>query len=135
MIWVDVAEGEIDRDLSTLTICDPNLSVLRISNVATTARGHCFSVEFGHLPPCPKIAVAALRQAGVVRPGGTVEIVHQVTGRAQIVPTPASRRHFEDAQTCLAEFKGVLLGGLRRFLFDGLNDQITDAMFFGATRC
>ena len=135
MIWVDVADGDIDRDLSTLTICDPDLPVLRISNVGITARRRCFSVEFGHLPPCPKIAVAALRQAGVVRTGATVEIVHQVTGRAQIVPTPASRRHFEDAQTCLAAFKGMLLGGLRRFLFDGLNDQITDAMFFGATRC
>ena len=135
MVWVDVAEGEVDRDLSTLTICDPTLPVLRISNVGTTAGRHCFSIEFGQLPSCLDTAVAALRQAGVLRASGSVELIHQVTGRAQVVPTLANKRRFEEAQTCLAAFKGVRLGGLRRFLFDSLNDQIMDAMFFGATRC
>ncbi len=135
IIWFDVAEGALDRDVSTLTICDPDVPVLRISNVGAAAGKQCVSVEFGHLPPCPKIAVAALQQAGVLRAGGTVELVHQVTGLAQTVPTPACRQDFEEAQACLAGFEGILLGGLRRFLFDGLNDQIVDAMFFGATRC
>ena len=135
MVWVDVAEGEVDRDLSTLTICDPTLPVLRISNVGTTAGRHCFSVEFGQLPPRLDTAVAVLRQAGVLRASGSVELIHQVTGRAQVAPTLANKRRFEEAQTCLAAFKGVRLGGLRRFLFDSLNDQIMDAMFFGATRC
>ena len=135
MVWIDVAEGELDRALSTLTVCDPKLPVLRISSAGTTGGRHCFAVEFGHLPHCPEIAVAALRQVGVVRAGGMAKPVHQATGRAQIAPTPANRRHFEDARTCLAAFRGVLLGGLRRFMFDSLNDQITDALFFGATRC
>ena len=135
IVWIDVAEDALDRELSTLTICDPELPVLRISKVGAVDGKHCFAVEFGHLPPCPDVAAAALRQAGVVRSSAVIEPVHQVTGRVQIAPTPANRRQFEDAQTCLSGFQGVLLGGLRRFLFDGLNDQIADALFFGATRC
>ncbi len=135
IVWVDVAEHGLDRPLSTLTVCDPEVPALRISDVGATDGEHCLAVEFGHRPPCPDIAVAALRQAGVVRSGAAVELVHQVTGKAQIAPTPENRRKFEDARTCLSGFQGVLLGGLRRFLFDGLNDQITEALFFGATRC
>ena len=135
LIWLDVAEGQLDRDFSTLTVCDPTLPVLRISNVGTTAGRHCLAVEFGHLPPCEKLAAAALRQAGLLRASGMVKLVHQATGPAQTVPTGASQRHFEAAQNSLAAFRGVLLGGVRRFMFDGLNDQITDALFFGATRC
>ncbi len=135
MVWIDVAEGQLDRDASTLTVCDPDLPVLRMSNVGAHDGRHCFAVESGHRPPCFTTAVAALQRAGVIRAGAAVSLVHQVTGPAQTAPTLANARRFERAQASLAAFPGVLLGGLRRFLFDGLNDQITDAMYFGATRC
>jgi hypothetical protein len=68
--------------------------------------------------------------------GAVVRIAHQVSGPAQVAPTMANRIAFEIALRGLEPFPGILLGGARRFGFDGLNDQIADALYhLGATLC
>ena len=135
ILWVDVAESDVDDAPSALTVCDPELPVLRISGAGSMPGARCFAIEFGCLPPSAAAAAAALRQTGVVRRHAVVKPVHQVSGPAQTVPSAANRQAFEAARTVLAAFRGTLLGGARRFGFDGLNDQIADALYFGATRC
>jgi hypothetical protein len=136
MLWVDVAECDLRSVPSTLMICDPSLTVLRISNSGRKPGWQSFAIEFGNASPDLAAATAALQQTGLVREGAAVRIVHQVSGPAQVAPTMANRIAFETALRGLEPFPGVLLGGARRFGFDGLNDQIADALYhLGATSC
>ena len=136
ILWVDVAECEIKSVPSTLMVCDPSLNVLRISNAGQKQGWQSFAVEFGNALPDLSVATTALQQIGLVKEGATVQIAHRISGPAQVAPTLANRMAFETALRSLESFPGVLLGGARRFGFDGLNDQIIDALYYtGATQC
>jgi hypothetical protein len=136
ILWVDVAEHDVETVPSTLMICDPNLTVLRISNAGRKPGWQSFAIEFGDASPDLAEACAALHQAGLVRDGAVVRIAHQISGPAQVAPTMANRRIFETALRNIEPFAGILLSGARRFGFDALNDQIVDAMYYaGAALC
>jgi hypothetical protein len=136
IVWIDVAERHIKSVPSTLMICDPDLRALRISNAGRTPGWQTFAVEFGSMAPSYLFAVAALQRSGLVADGAEVRLAHQITGPSQIAPTAANRSIFEAALTHLTPFRGVLLGGARRFGFESLNDQLADALYYsGAIPC
>jgi len=136
ILWVDVAERDLQCVPSTLMVCDPNLTVLRISNAGQKPGWQSFAIEFGDASPDLTQATSALHQAGLVREGAVVRIAHKVSGPAQIAPTMTNRIAFETALRNLEPFPGILLGGARRFGFDALNDQIADAIYHaGAISC
>jgi hypothetical protein len=136
ILWVDVAECDLKSVPSTLMVCDPSLTVLRISNSGRKPGWQSFAIEFGNASPDLAAAIAALQQIGLVREGAVVRIAHKISGPTQVAPTVANRIAFETALHGLESFPGVLLGGARRFGFDGLNDQIADALYHqGATSC
>jgi hypothetical protein len=130
IVWIDVAERHIRSVPSTLMICDHDLRVLRISNAGRTPGWQTFAVEFGSMAPDYLSAVAALQQTGLIAEGAEVRLAHQITAPSQIAPTSANRSIFDTALTHLVPFRGILLGGARRFGFESLNDQLADALYY-----
>ena len=137
ILWVDVPEADLLAPPSSLMLCDPGLRPFRISGAGRAPDGrHTLAVEFGAATPCLEAAETALRVTGTIRPGATVRPVHQVTAPAQAAPTAANLHRFEEA---LARFRCLspacaVVGHARRFGWDSMNDQLADAIHFGASR-
>jgi hypothetical protein len=138
ILWVDVPEHDVVRPPSTLLLADPALAAFRVSAVGSAPTGdQTFAIEFGAAAPSLDAARAALLHTGIIRDGARLSEIHRLTGPAQSAPIPANRSAFIMA---LDRFRALapgaaILGGARRFGWDSLNDQITDALHFGATRC
>lgn len=137
ILWVDVPEADLLTLPSSLLVCDPALAPFRISGAGCTPDGHrTLAIEFGAAVPCLEAAVTALRATGVVRDRAVIRPVHQVVAPAQVAPTAANQLRFNQAFAHLQTLgpRCAVLGNARRFGWDSLNDQLADAIHFGASR-
>ena len=138
LLWVDVAQQDLLRPPSTLLVADPACPVFRISAAGESATGdQTFTIEFGAAAPSLDAARSALVRTGITRDGARLTELHRLTAPAQTAPIPANRDAFGHAQARLRSRipAATILGSARRFGWDSLNDQIVDALFFGASRC
>ncbi len=135
VVWIEAATDDVCEAPSSLLIPDPAIPVLRISHAGTADGRTTLAIEFGATPLCPDAATAALHGTGLVRAGAALHPIHRLSGPAQLVPSPANRAAFLEAAARVTALGVHLLGGLRRFGFDSLNDQVADGLHFGECRC
>ena len=138
ILWVDVPRRDVRRLPSSLMVCAPTLSPFRISAAGQTEAGdQTIAIEFGAAQPSLEAARATMRRTGVIAAKASVTPVHQVTAASQTAPTAINRDRFNQAAASLRAqgMRAAILGGARRFGWDSLNDQIADAIHYGATRC
>ena len=138
ILWVDVPRRDIRRLPSSLMVCTPTFSPFRISAAGQSEAGdQTIAIEFGAAPPSLEAARTTLRRTGVIAAEAPVTPVHQITAASQTAPTAINRDRFNHAATSLRAqgMRAAILGSARRFGWDSLNDQIADAIHYGAARC
>jgi hypothetical protein len=135
--WARLAEADLLHQPAALLLHDADAPAFRISdNGPAGPRQRLLAIEFGHRAAAPDApaARAALQAAGVLRPGAALDLVHALSGPAQVAPGAANQARHEAAAAALATALGPgprLLGGLRRFGLDSFNDQVVDGLSCG----
>jgi hypothetical protein len=135
--WVTVPEADLLTLPSMTFVVDPDLPAYRVNKNSDDRRGwQLISLELSHdsdVGDSEYSARQTLEAIGVLRPGGKMELIHQVRAAAFTAPSADNLRAFELARE---SFNGLrldaeIIGGASAFGADSLNEQVIQGLRAG----
>ena len=132
--WAEVDERDVIALPGLVHVPDPAIDAFRISPGDHSAPGRrALTLEMRHDLHPDRVADAVRRavvEAGLVREGAPVELVHALAGPALPDPGPAAQAAFEEASARLqdARLDAEVVGGAAAFGADSFNEQVIQGL-------